>query len=307
MIEHRRIYFYFLLGAAGSLTGWYLAALSLDNPGQLGQSAIFGAMLGGLIGMAVAGYDGITSRSGVRFIRYGGIGLIIGGLAGAVALALAQWLYAEMLGQNAADQTPVPKTILIGLLCWLLLGGMIGFGTVLNKGTQPYKGLLGGLVGAVLGGLIYEIARVENSLQKSSFVTALSLGLLGSAIGASVALITTALQSAWVEVTNGKLKGRIYDVTKYVDSRMGSKTAGLIGSDANAAWIYLPGDGEVLPRHAEIHYADGAPMLTVFKDSKKANKPTLINGRSIASSMPLSNGDQIQIGRTTLVYHQKRT
>jgi hypothetical protein len=306
MIERKRIYYYFLLGAAGSLTGWYLAALSLDNTSQLEQSAIFGALLGGLIGMAIASYDGITTRSLVRFARYGGIGLVIGGPTGALALALVQWLYAGMLGQNAAKQVPAAKLILIGLLCWVILGGMIGLGAVINKGTQIYKGLMGGFVGAIFGGLIYEIARVENSGEaKSLLVTALSLGLLGGTIGASVALIVTALKSGWLEVTNGKLKGRIYDVTKFVDANMGSKTSALIGSDANAAWIYLPGDKEVLPRHAEIRYADGAPTISIFQDTRKANMPTLINGRNIATSMPLSDGDRIQIGNTTLVYHQK--
>lgn len=307
MIERERIYYYFILGAAGSLTGWYLAAMSLDNALQLEQRAIFGALLGGLIGMAVAGYDGITTRSLSRFARFGGIGLVVGGLAGAMALALVQWLYAEMIGQKRPDQVAAFESVLIGLLCWLLLGAAIGLGAVINKGTQIHKGLLGGLAGAVLGGLIYEIARVENSGEaKSSFVTALSLGLLGGAIGASVALITTALQSAWFEVINGKLKGRIYDITKYVDARMGSKAAGLIGSDPNAAWIYLPGDKKVLPRHAEIRYADGAPTLTVFEDSKRAKMPTLINGRNVVTSMPLGDGDEVQIGGTTLVYHQKR-
>lgn len=305
MIERTRIYYYFLLGAAGSLTGWYLAELGMDSFIKLEHSAIFGALIGGLIGMAVAGYDGITTRSWPRFMRFGGIGLAVGGLAGALALAGAQWLYAEMRGQDTTEQIQAGKSILTGLLCWLLLGGMIGLGAVINKGTQVYKGFLGGLIGAVLGGLIYEIARVENSA-KSSLVKAFSLGLLGGIIGASVAFITTALQSAWFEVTNGKLKGRNYDITKYVDAKMGSKSAGLIGSDANAAWIYLPGDKEVSPRHAEIRYADGAPMLTVFEDSKKANMPTLINNRNVSASMPLSDGDRVQIGGTMLIYHQKR-
>jgi hypothetical protein len=228
-------------------------------------------------------------------------------------LALAQWFYVKISGRQAVENIPAAQSILSGLVCWLLLGGMIGIGAVLNKGTQLHKGLLGGLIGAVLGGLIYEMARVQYAEKMGSLpgkvkslpVIAISLGLLGGAIGASVALITTAAKNAWVEVTNGKLKGRIYDITKYVDAKMGSRAAGLIGSDANAAWIYLPGDIHVLPRHAEIRYANGAPTLTVVDGNKKTNRLTLINGRNVAASMPLSNGDRVQIGKTTLVYHQK--
>ncbi|HST22777.1 MAG TPA: hypothetical protein VLR90_16760, partial [Blastocatellia bacterium] len=138
LIEYRRVYYYFLLGAAGSLTGWYLAELCTNTLTSLAQNAVFGALLGGLIGMAIACYDGIITRSFLRFLRFGSTGLSIGGVAGALALVLAQLLYTMMRGQNQDAEIPALQSILVGLPCWLLLGSMIGLGAVINKGAQIY-------------------------------------------------------------------------------------------------------------------------------------------------------------------------
>jgi hypothetical protein len=133
---------------------------------------------------------------------------------------------------------------------------------------------------------------------------AVSLSSLGGAIGASIALVTVALKRAWIEVTDGKLSGRIYDVTKYVDPQLGSQKPGIIGSDEWRANIYLPGDHKVQPVHAKIGFSNGAPYLSVFPAAqKRAN--TLVNGSPI-TSWTLKDGDRLQIGGTHLVYKQKR-
>jgi len=304
MIEPTRIYYYFLLGAAGSLTAGYIGAISLTDITHTGESAIFGAFLGGLIGLAVAGYDGVATHSLSRFLRFGGFGTLFGGVGGGVAFLWAQFLYSLTVGEKLSSTSPTIR-VLVGLSCWLLVGGAIGLGAVIKKGTQVYKGVLGGFAGALLGGSIYEVARVNgNAPDVLSGTPALTLLLLGGAIGGSVALITTALQNAWFEVADGKLKGRIYDVTKHISAAAAGKTAGVIGSDGNSAWIYLPGDPTVMPRHAEIRYSHGVPMLTPLESIKKG-ATLAINGRNISTATPLSNGDRVQVGETVVVYHQK--
>jgi hypothetical protein len=178
----------------------------------------------------------------------------------------------------------------------------------LNKGTQSIKGFAGGVVGGIIGGGLYELARGSGMTQtaslKQQFILAISLTILGGAIAAAIAFVTVALKRAWIEVKDGKFAGRIYDVTKYVHPQLGAQKPGIIGSDEWSANIYLPGDHKVQPAHAKIGYVNGAPNLTVLPAAqKRAN--TLVNGNSITSWV-LNDGDQLQIGGTLLVYKHKR-
>jgi hypothetical protein len=308
----KRIYYYFVFGALGGLTGWFLAALALANTGDAPHTAqriLYGALLGGAMGLAIAAFDGITSGSFKRFVKFAAVGLALGVVAGAIALPLAQVAYATMLGFDPEDPTKAPtgaRAFLIGSLCWMLFGGLIGLGEGINKGTQSVKGLAGGVAGGLIGGGLYEIARASgvtgNPTAEQLFI-AVSLVLLGGMIGAAIALVTVALKRAWIEVVDGKFAGRIYDVTKYVDPALGSRRPGVIGSDEWSANVYLPGDAEILGHHAHIEYANGSPTLTVLPPARSA--ATLVNGSKIVRS-PLKNGDHVQVGSTLMIYHQKR-
>lgn len=320
MKEYIRVYYYFIIGAVGGLTGWFIGTLllrSLSSTLAAGQQsishqALYGAALGAAIGVSVAAYDGLVSRSLARFIKFGGIGFLLGSLAGALALPLAQWLYGRLLASSAASQTPnvlpIWKSILVGTICWVLFGGLIGLGEGISKGTQSWKGLLGGTIGGVVGGMIYEINRVSSDAVNLSYrrqlFLAISFALLGAAISAAIALVIAALKQAWIEVLDGKFAGRTFDVTKYVDPKLGVHRSGIIGSDQWSSHVYLPGDNEVLAHHAEISFANGAPTLTVRPEAAK-RASTFVNGRKV-SACPLSDGDRLQVGSTKLIYHQKR-
>lgn len=311
MKKRSRIYYHFVIGACGGLTGWFAGTLFLGAlggaPQWWGQQALYGGILGATIGIAIAAYDGLMNRSWRRFVKYGSVGLGLGALAGGLALPLAQWLYGSLLKSAGADSPW--EAVLIGTLCWLLFGGLIGFGEGVGKGTQSWKGLLGGIIGGLAGGLGYELNRAASGAAREpfryQFFLALSLLLLGAAISAAIALIIDLLKAAEVEILDGKFAGRSYDVTKYVDPKLGSHRSGVIGSDQWGAQIFLPGDNEVLPRHAEISFANGAPTLTVTPEASK-RATTFINGRRLTLSTPLSDGDRLQFGSTKLIYRQKR-
>src|SRR5262249_20440238 len=129
--------------------------------------------------------------------------------------------------------------------------------------------------------------------------------LLGAAIGVAIAYVTTKLKGAWLEILNGKLAKSSYDVSKYVHHKLGKSVVGIIGSNEWEAHIYLPGDAGVLPRHAGINFANGAPTLTVLPEvGSKAE--TLVNGQRLTDSRPLRNGDELQFGSTRLIYREKR-
>lgn len=309
MNERLRIYFYFVFGSIGGLTGWFLSASLLLSTTSALEQAIYGAIVGAMIGLAIAAYEGFATRSLLRLFKYGSIGLMLGTIAGVVALPLSQWLYGRLITTDGAEAQSLNwKSVAVGMLCWILFGGLIGFVEGLNKGTQSVKGFSGGVLGGIIGGGLYEFARgfgvAQTASLKQQIILAVSLSILGGAIGASIALVTVALKRAWVEILDGKFAGRVYDVTKFVDPQLGSQKPGIIGSDEWRSNIYLPDDPKVQPAHARIGYANGAPYLRVFPAAQKRAE-TLVNGSRVNHSV-LNDGDRLQIGGTMLVYKQKR-
>lgn len=326
MKDNVRIYYYFIIGAIGGLTGWYFSTIFGSGVGEdsaveiFGRGRVyymvFGATLGAVIGIAVSAYDGLLNRSLRRFVKFGSVGLLLGSIAGGVSLPLVDFLYQSLAG--AASQTSGAQgnksvlIFLIGSFCWVMFGGLVGLGEGIGKGTQAWKGVLGGMLGGLLGGVVYEINRVLNppsSLSEDSFsghfFSAVSFTLLGGAVSSSVAFVTSALKNAWLEVLDGKLAGRNYDITKYVDQVLGTAKAGIIGSDEWSSHIYLPGDNEILAHHAEINYQNGTPTITIMPEAGKQQK-TYLNGRLLTHSSPLVNGDRLQIGSTNLIYRNTK-
>lgn len=307
--EHR-VYFYFVFGSIGGLTGWFVSALLLLSTATILEQALHGAIVGAILGFAIAAYEGFVAHSLLRLFKFGSIGLILGTMAGLVALPTSQWLYSRLIttvGGQAAT-TLNWKSIAVGMVCWILFGGIIGFIEGLNKGTQSIKGFSGGVLGGIVGGGIYEVARgyglAQTASLKQQIILAFSLSILGGAVGASIALVTVMLKRAWIEVLDGKVAGRIYDVTKYIDPQLGRYKPGIIGSDEWRSNIYLPGDYKVQPAHAKIGYTNGGPCLTVYPAAQKTSV-TMINGSEV-TSCALHDGDRLQVGGTQLLYKQKR-
>jgi uncharacterized membrane protein YeaQ/YmgE (transglycosylase-associated protein family) len=293
-----RIYYYFILGAFGGLTGWLAMALSSSGPTP--NYFLRGAFLGALTGCGIGIYDGLASRSFARTVKFGGMSLLLGLVAGALAMPIVENIYRVMSGSGSAS-------VAAGVLCWILFGGIIGWGEGFSKGSQNWKGLLGGMAGGFIGGGLYEALGRRQDAANASEQTLLALAflLLGGAIGAAIALVTNALKSAWLSVENGKLAGKDIDISKYVNPALGSRKAGIIGCSQWDSTIYLPGDSDVLPRHASISYKDGSPTFTTLPEARAQGAETRVNNR-VVTEWPLRNGDRIQIGSTNLVYRHKR-
>lgn len=304
-----RVYYYFIFGAFGGLTGWFLAALLLPESAEvpLAYRALNGALLGGPICAAVSACDGLGTRSFARLLKLVAIGLTLGLLAGCVALPATEVAYIYLLPRLPPRVGGAAARVALGVLGWAFFGGVTGLAGGLSKGAQPYKGVLGGVLGGLAGGLIYEITRTSNDLYSASYMlqvsSALSLSLLGGFIGASIALITTTIRRAWLEVLTGKLAGHVYDVTKYVNRHRDIESPGIIGSDERRANIYITADLEVLPLHASISHVNGVPTLQALHGREKIGT-ILINSRR-ATTVQLKDGDRIQIGSAMLIYRNK--
>jgi hypothetical protein len=300
-----RFYYYFLFGFLGGLTGWFASALLAKMGGDLHSvsfEAMQGAMLGAMIGCGTAAYDGFANRSFARFANFAGTGMLLGLFGGGIALPVTQAVYSAIRGGNPAN---LATSFVKGTICWIIFGGVIGLGEGIGKGSQVWKGVLGGVIGGGVGGAIYETMGRPASIDTLSAQTvlAMAVGALGASIACSIALVTTILKNAWLEIESGKLAGTEMNVSKYVDSKLGARRPGMIGSSADCA-VYLPGDAGILPHHATLSYVDGQPTISAVENAGAPYSPVLVNGR-IAKNWGLRNGDRIQIGSTFVRYRHR--
>jgi hypothetical protein len=146
-----------------------------------------------------------------------------------------------------------------------------------------------------VGGALLELVRQQFSNPLLGKVAGLML--LGASVGLFTALIVTALSRAWLEVRNGKLKGNEFILDKFLRE---DAHAAIIGSNVMKSDIAIP-DPEVAPQHARIK---GAGQFFTLQDMS-VGAGTYVNGRKIELHR-LNNRQVIRIGKTELVYHERR-
>jgi hypothetical protein len=141
--------------AAGPLQGFISseALLSTMVKNAALVYGIQGAVLGFLLGLA----GGLARRSAPGAIVGGLTGLVLAGALGAgAAKALFPWVLAAQTGPNPGDMTP--PLVAHGIV-WALLGGSAGlaFGLGAGGAGRAVRAAIGGLAGAVLGSVLYEV------------------------------------------------------------------------------------------------------------------------------------------------------
>ena len=285
MNRRMRTYYYAVFGAIGGLIGWQISnLLGLSFIANIYLSeAIVGALVGLSIGLFIGIVEGVLTRNLVQVGRSGLFSALLGLLAGAIGLPLSEWMF-QTVGAGFIGRA-------IG---WGLFGLMLGVAEGVFGRSQLWKGLLGGLLGGAIGGSLLEASRI---LTKNSLVgKAVGLILLGAAVGAFISLIVTLLARAWLEVTNGKLKGTEFFLDKFMRAR-GPTIA--IGSSALKSEIVLP-DPDIAPQHAMLT-GDGTHFT--LKDMSLSG--TFINKRRVERTQ-LTNYSTIRMGNTEMIYHEKR-
>jgi hypothetical protein len=280
-----RFYTYGLLGAIGGLFAWQasnLLGLSFTSNLFLSE-AIVGAIMGLLIGFFIGLAEGVATQSILFGIRKSLLSALLGALGGAIALPLAEGVFLFVGGQ--AWTRPIG---------WAIFGLLTGLATGITGGAQMWKGGLGGLIGGLLGGTLLEVARVMFS--DTLMGKGAGLMLLGAAVGVFIALIVFVLSRVWFEVVSGKLKGLEIILDKFLPEH--GPTA-YIGSSPMKAEIVLT-DPDITPQHAILK---GHGTYFSLKDISMSG--TFINGSKVEQAR-LSNGNRIRMGKTEMVYHEKR-
>ena len=172
-------------------------------------------------------------------------------------------------------------------IAWMFMG--VATGLALGASTMAAKRLLvttgGGLVGAFIGGFVFDFFQGENEAQ------IVGLAITGTAIGLSMGLLEQAVKSSWLQITHGGMAGKQFILYK-ADITLGSSPAADVTLIKDPA---IPGLAGRISRRGSV--------TTI--ESLDASKPIMVNGVAATQRMTLRPGTVIQLGGTNVVYNER--
>lgn len=300
-----------LAGLLGGALGWLLAEIvarpdSLDGPfadDPTMSTIIFVCLFGVGLATVLAGWEGIETRSMQKALPAVGraIGVVlVGGLVGGfiaqriIFEPLAEDAIREALRQvfNGASVEQVLEDLEAALripraIAFLVVGTAIGvaLGAASRTRERAINGALGGAVGGFLGGLLFSFVTTDGSVARL-----VALVITGGAVGAGIGLVEEARKELWLEIVSGGMAGKQFIL--YHDTTV-------IGS-APDCHVTLIKDPDLHGHHATLSRGREGPHLR----AAGPDRPFVINGRA-ATEHRVSDGDQVQLGRTLVRFGMK--
>lgn len=249
-------------------------------------TALWSAVIALFVGLFLGLGEGIYYGSKEKAVKYALIGAGVSLVIGFVSGYLAQWMYAELLSDDASDFV----SALVRGLGWAIMGLGIGgaVGLIKPEKKRILFCSLGGFIGAFVGGFLFNY--VLDIIPNDVVARGIAIVIMGILIGIGVGLLEQFAKAAWLKVIRGEFEGKEYLVFAGITS---------IGNNGKNT-IVLFKDKLVGPHHCDIrlegsHYVlvdCGTPMGTV------------VNGRRITNHV-LRQGDAIAIGNSVLVFNMK--
>jgi len=289
---------WFYLGAAGllgAIIGWGICEPrfvdSIDGGARRWGNILIIPVIVALLCVAFGIAESIVERSPKKALIRGGICLPLGIVFGFVFEFAANLIYtiglsicAEMGVQTARN----PAVWIARGIAWMAFGaaGGVVYGIVGMSSKKTLYGVLGGVIGAGLGGILFDpIALLTHGGAASR---AVGFALVGLATGVAVGLVESALKDRWLYVTAGPLAGKQFILYK-------PRT--MVGSDQKCD-IYLFKDSNIAKEHAMIELAGSRIMLRAIGD-------TYVNGQPVRQQV-LMTGAVVQIGRYAFRYQERQ-
>lgn len=282
------IYYCGLAGGWAAFLAWVLTRVLRADPESMLGVAILGVLLGAFVGGAIGLVDGLLNDRGmqpaVRMLASGTIGVFAGG----IGVLVGNGLYVILPILFAAG--------------WMVTGALIGASLGLydlaysgNTGSSSMRkllnGVLGGLVGGLVGGLPFAFLKQLAGLPLSGL--AMGLVVLGVGIGLAIGLAQVFLTEAWVRVEEGFRAGR---------EIMLNKETTTIGR-GEACDLGLFGDNTIERLHARVVLKNNRYLLEHAAEQGQ----TYLNGEPVGRRpVPLSAGDEIQIGKSVLRFGERQ-
>jgi hypothetical protein len=280
-----------LAGMAGSLTGWAICEpWFVDGEGSSWANHLLIPLMLTLMCVGFGSAEGIVERAPKRAAVRGLISLGLGLALGFVFDLIANLIFTiglSILASAGQFQIENPGLWLARGAAWMgfgVAGGLV-YGVAGQSGKKCVYGMAGGVIGAGLGGMIFD--PIAMLAQNGAVSRAVGMVLFGTATGAAMGLVESALKDRWLYVSSGPLAGKQFILYKPVTT---------IGSD-QACDIYLFKDTSVLPRHAVIELHGPRAVL-------RAAGAVQVKGRP-ARETALLSGDMVQIGRYGFLYRDR--
>jgi len=261
-----------LVGATAGLVIWMLFEPFVPPIGSSAETAWelkFVLCLGMAIGLAVGGLNGWIQGSRSHILRGAGLGLLFGGIGAPLGYQIGGGICQSMFGAGvflSHDATIATKTIarIVALTpIGILLGAAIGASSL--NARRTVQGLIGGLIGAGIGGLVFDTVGFivgpmtvglnggghGQAVETGSVSRALYAVLLGGLIALFIGIVDLIARSAWVRLVLGRNEGKEWPV---------DSPQTFIGRNERAN-IPLFGDPNIAPMHACITKQGGAYVI----------------------------------------------
>jgi hypothetical protein len=281
-----------LAGLLGAVAGWAICEPWFVDGGPRGTWAntflvpVMVASLCFAFGIA----ESVVERSLKKALQRAALALPLGLVFGFMVDILANLIYTigmVISVQAGATTERNPALWIVRAIGWMVFGvaGGAVYGLVSWAGKKAGYGILGGVIGAGLGGLVFDpITLVTHGGAPSR---AIGFALTGLATGIGMGVIESALKHRWLYVTAGPLAGKQFILYKPVTT---------IGSDQGCD-IYLFKDATILPRHALLEQRGHRLQLTAIGEVS-------IAGVSVHQQV-LQSGAGLRIGRYGFRYQEK--
>ncbi|HLK07886.1 MAG TPA: FHA domain-containing protein [Candidatus Angelobacter sp.] len=288
---------WFYLGVAGligALIGWGICEPFYRSPGR---SPFLSFILLPLVimftctGLGVA--ESIVERSGKKALIRAMLSLSIGAVFGLIFYIAAAFVYdigRYIIFSLGVETNRNPAFWLVRGVAWATFGvaGGIVYGLVDRSGAKTKYGILGGLIGAGLGGTVFDPITFLTSAGMGTVSRCVGFGLLGLATGVAIGIVESALKDRWLYVASGPLAGKQFILYKPITT---------IGSSQSSD-IYLFKDTSILPQHGIIELRGAQTFI-------RSDAPVFVSGAPVRNRA-LQSGDLIQIGRYAFHFRERQ-
>jgi hypothetical protein len=282
-----------LAGLVGSLAGWGICEPFFNEAaGRRSWFSFFTLpviVMLTCLGLGVA--ESIVERSGKKALIRGLLALALGAVFGIIFYIGAEFIFAilrQIIFALGVQTNKNPAFWLVRGIAWAVFGvaGGIVYGLVDRSGAKTKYGILGGLIGAGLGGTVFD--PISFLTRTGSLSRAVGFGLLGLATGVAIGIVESALKDRWLYVASGPLAGKQFILYKPLTT---------IGSSQSCD-IYLFKDTSILPQHGAIEMRGAQTFI-------RSDGPVFVSG-SPARNRALQSGDLIQIGRYAFHFRERQ-